>query len=141
MRAALFTESLPPLTDGVARTYTWLARAMDAEDVDFSFVSPCLPVEADPWRGRVLSQPWFSFPLYRYYRVGLAWPSRLFAALDAFTPSLIQAAAPTPLRRRLAAAGLESAKRRHWRQVHGRLLDLYRSHLEKKTAAAPLAAA
>jgi glycosyltransferase involved in cell wall biosynthesis len=97
VRVAFFTESLPPLTDGVARTYTWLAQALDEAGDDFRFISPCQPMEAEPWRGRVLAQPWFSFPLYRYYRVGLAWPRTLFRQLDQFRPQLIQAAAPTPL--------------------------------------------
>jgi glycosyltransferase involved in cell wall biosynthesis len=97
VRVAFFTESLPPLTDGVARTYTWLAQALDEAGVDFRFYSPCEPTESEPWRGRVEAQPWFSFPLYRYYRVGLALPWRLFRQLDAFKPDIVQAAAPTPL--------------------------------------------
>ena len=97
MRVAYFTESLPPLTDGVARTYTWLAEALNDAGVDFRFVSPCLPLEAEPWRGRVLQQASVAFPLYTYYRMGLPYPPRLYRELDAFKPDLIQVASPTLL--------------------------------------------
>lgn len=60
-------------------------------------MSPVAPVEEEPWRGRVLRQASFAFPLYRYYRVGLPWPPRLFADLDRFAPHLVQVAVPTPL--------------------------------------------
>jgi phosphatidylinositol alpha 1,6-mannosyltransferase len=97
MKVAYFTESLPPLTDGVARTYTWLAQALNEAGVDFRFVSPVMPLEAEPWRGRVLLQPSLAFPLYRYYRMAMPWPPSLFKALDEFKPDLIQVAAPTLL--------------------------------------------
>jgi phosphatidylinositol alpha 1,6-mannosyltransferase len=97
VRVAYFTESLPPLTDGVARTYTWLARALNEAGVDFRFYSPCLPAEEEPWRGRVERQPYFAFPLYRYYRVAMPNPLALFRHLDSFGPDIIQVAAPTPL--------------------------------------------
>jgi phosphatidylinositol alpha 1,6-mannosyltransferase len=97
MRVAYFTESVPPLTDGVARTYTWLAQALNDAGVDFRFVAPVLPAEAEPWRGRVLRQASVAFPLYTYYRVGLPNPFRVFRELDAFKPDLVQVAAPTPL--------------------------------------------
>jgi phosphatidylinositol alpha 1,6-mannosyltransferase len=85
------------LTDGVARTYTWLAKALNHLDVEFLFFSPCLPEHEEPWRSRVVQVPSFAFPLYRYYRVG--WPNAagLRRRLDAFKPDLIQVAAPTPL--------------------------------------------
>jgi len=97
MRLAYFTDSLPPLTDGVARTYTWLARALDEAGVDFRFFSPMVPEEAQPWRGRVHGQASFAFPLYRHYRVALPSPAAIFAHLDAFKPDMVQVAAPTPL--------------------------------------------
>jgi phosphatidylinositol alpha 1,6-mannosyltransferase len=97
MRVAYFTESLPPLTDGVARTYTWLAQALNDAGVDFRFIAPVCPAEEEPWRGRVLKQASVAFPLYAYYRVGLPNPAKVFRALDAFKPSLVQVAAPTPL--------------------------------------------
>jgi glycosyltransferase involved in cell wall biosynthesis len=108
MRIAYFTESLPPLTDGVARTYTWLAQALAEAGDDFRFVSPLAPAEAEPWRGRVLKQASMAFPLYRYYRIALPWPPRLYRELDAFAPQLVQVAAPTPL----GWAGIHYARRR-----------------------------
>lgn len=108
MRVAYLTESLPPLTDGVARTYTWLAQALDEAGVDFRFYSPCLPAEEKPWRGRVVKQASFAFPLYRYYRVALPSPRAIFAQWDAFRPDLMQVAAPTPL----SWLGLWYARRR-----------------------------
>jgi phosphatidylinositol alpha 1,6-mannosyltransferase len=97
MRVAYFTESVPPLTDGVARTYTWLAQALNDAGVDFRFIAPVCPAEEEPWRGRVLRQASVAFPLYSYYRVGLPNPFKVFRDLDAFKPDLVQVAAPTPL--------------------------------------------
>jgi glycosyltransferase involved in cell wall biosynthesis len=108
MRVAYFTESLPPLTDGVARTYTWLAQALNDADVDFRFVAPVCPAEEEPWRGRVLRQASVAFPLYTYYRVGLPNPFKVFRDLDAFKPDLVQVAAPTPL----GWLGIHYARRR-----------------------------
>jgi glycosyltransferase involved in cell wall biosynthesis len=125
VRLAYFTDSLPPLTDGVARTYTWLAQALDDAGDDFRFVSPMLPAEDLPWRGRVLRQPSVAFPLYRYYRVGLPWPPRLYAQLDAFKPQLVQVAAPTPL----GWAGIHYARSRRLPVVssyHTHFTDYFR---------------
>jgi glycosyltransferase involved in cell wall biosynthesis len=85
------------LTDGVARTYTYLARHLDEVGAEFRFFSPCRPEEEAPWRGRVVRQASFALPMYRYYRVGLPNPFALEAQLDSFRPDLIQVAAPTPL--------------------------------------------
>ena len=97
MRIAYFTESLPPLTDGVARTYTRLAETLNEDGHDFLFICPVTPAETEPWRGRVIQVPSVPFPLYRYYRVGLPNPFKLDPILDRFQPDLIQVAAPTPL--------------------------------------------
>lgn len=97
MKIAIFTESLPPQTDGVARTYTRLAETLNQRKIDFFFVSPFLPLEEEPWRGRVMKVASFPFPLYRYYRIGIPPIFRLGKALEAFQPDLIQVAAPTPI--------------------------------------------
>jgi glycosyltransferase involved in cell wall biosynthesis len=97
MKIAYFTESLPPLTDGVARTFTRLAETLNARKMDFRFFAPVVPMEAEPWRGRVIHVPSVPFPLYRYYRVGIPNPFRLDAILNRFRPDLIQVAAPTPM--------------------------------------------
>lgn len=97
MRIAYFTESLPPLTDGVARTFTRLAETLNRRKIDFLFFAPVLPKEEEPWRGRVIHVPSVPFPLYRYYRVGLPNPFHLDPILNRFKPDLIQVAAPTPM--------------------------------------------
>ncbi len=97
MRIAYFTESLPPLTDGVARTYTWLAAHLRAQGIEFRFYSPCAPAEPEPWGSRVKAVPYFQLPIYSYYRVGLPWGQGLTEDLDRFDPRLLQVAAPTPL--------------------------------------------
>jgi glycosyltransferase involved in cell wall biosynthesis len=97
LRIAIFTESLPPLTDGVARTYTRLAETLNEDGHEFLFICPMTPAEAEPWRGRVIQVYSVPFPLYKYYRVGLPNPFKLDPILDRFQPDLIQVAAPTPL--------------------------------------------
>ena len=97
LKIAYFTESLPPLTDGVARTYTRLIETLNSQKIDCRFFAPVLPTEAEPWRGRVTKVPSVPFPLYRYYRVGIPYGQNLDSILDAFQPDLIQVGAPTPL--------------------------------------------
>ncbi len=97
MRIAIFTESLPPLTDGVARTFTRLAECMDAEGVDFRFFSPVAPPSAgsSPWRARVHPLPSFAIPMYDYYRC--AWPhfQGLEQELEDFEPDVVHVTTPT----------------------------------------------
>ena len=97
MRIAYFTESLPPLTDGVARTYTRLAETLNLQKIDFRFFAPVSPSETEPWRGRTRRLPSFPFPLYDYYRVSIPYIQGLTRSLDDFKPDLVQVAAPTPL--------------------------------------------
>jgi glycosyltransferase involved in cell wall biosynthesis len=97
LRIAYFTESLPPLTDGVARTFTRLAETLNEQKIDFRIISPCLPAEEEPWRGRVIPVPSMTFPLYRYYRVGLPPVLKLEKMLNEFKPDLIHVSAPTPI--------------------------------------------
>ena len=117
MRIAYFTESLPPLTDGVARTYTRLAETLNEDGHDFLFICPMTPAETEPWRGRVIRVPSVPFPLYKYYRVGLPNPFKLDPILDRFQPDLIQVAAPTPL----CLYGQNYANRRKIPQACGRI--------------------
>lgn len=85
------------MTDGVARTFTRLAETLNHHHIDFRIVSPALPLEAEPWRGRVTHVPWIPFPLYRYYRVGLPPVWKLEKMLNDFKPDLIHVSAPTPI--------------------------------------------
>ncbi|HVM33641.1 MAG TPA: glycosyltransferase family 1 protein [bacterium] len=96
MRVAYFTESLPPLTDGVARTYTRLAETLNQRKIDFRFFAPVRPGESDPWRQRTKRLPSVPFPLYDYYRVSIPYFQGLTEDLDLFKPEIIQVAAPTP---------------------------------------------
>ncbi|HTA77059.1 MAG TPA: glycosyltransferase family 1 protein [bacterium] len=97
MRIAYFTESLPPLTDGVAHTFTRLAETLNEQQIDFRIISPSLPTETEPWRGRVIKVPSIPFPLYRYYRIGLPPILKLEKILNEFKPDLIHVSAPTPI--------------------------------------------
>jgi phosphatidylinositol alpha 1,6-mannosyltransferase len=97
LRIAYFTESLPPLTDGVAHTFTRLAETLNEQKIDFRIISPSLPTDAEPWRGRVTKVPSVPFPLYRYYRVGLPPVFKLEKILNDFKPDLIHVSAPTPI--------------------------------------------
>ena len=97
MRIAYFTESLPPLTDGEARTFTRLVETLNEQKINFRIISPSVPVDEEPWRGRVIQVPSVTFPLYRYYRVGLPPVLKLEKALNEFKPDLIHVSAPTPI--------------------------------------------
>jgi len=53
LRVAYFSDCLPPLTDGVARTLSHLAQTLHTERVDFRFLASVVPAEDLPWRDRV----------------------------------------------------------------------------------------
>ena len=53
MKIAYFTESLPPLIDGVTRTLTRLAGTLESEGIDFRFYSPVKPDDSISWNHRV----------------------------------------------------------------------------------------
>ena len=90
-------KSLPPLTDGVARTFTRLAETLNHRNIDFRIISPSLPLEVEPWRGRVTQVPSIPLFVYRYYRVGLPPIVKLEKTLNEFKPDLIHVSAPTPI--------------------------------------------
>jgi len=97
MRIAYFTESLPPLIDGVTRTLTQLAMTLEQEKVEFRFFAPVRPDTTFPWRHRVHTVGSITFPFYRYYRVGLPYFQGVETALDTFNPDLVHVTSPTPL--------------------------------------------
>jgi len=74
-----------------------LAETLNQRKIDFRIISPFLPTEEEPWRGRVTQVPSVPFLLYRYYRIGLPPICQLEKALDEFKPDLIQVSAPTPI--------------------------------------------
>ncbi len=109
MRVAYFTESLPPMTDGVARTLTHLVNTLESEQVDYRFFSPIKPTAAIEWHGKVRKVFSVPFVLYDTYRVGVPYFHGLQAELDSFQPDLIHIVSPTLL----GLYGLNYAKRRN----------------------------
>jgi glycosyltransferase involved in cell wall biosynthesis len=108
MRVAYFTESLPPSTDGVARTLSHLADTLEHEGVDFRFFCPFAPDASFAWHDKVRKVPSVPFPLYRHYRVGMPPFSWIGRQLDEFRPDVVHIASPTPL----GVYGLRYARRR-----------------------------
>lgn len=97
MRIAYFTESLPPLTDGVSLTLSKLADWLQKLDVEFLFFSPFKPDTKFEWVEKVRQVFSVPFPLYREYRVCVPMFDNLYKELDQFKPDIIHVAAPTPL--------------------------------------------
>ena len=93
MKIAYFTESLPPLTDGVSHTLSNLKQSLVDEGHDFLFFSPFTP-EVDGWRGKVMKIISLPFPLYPRYRFSLPAFHDLKPALDSFRPDIIHICSP-----------------------------------------------
>ena len=109
MRIAYFTETLPPLVDGVARTLSHLVETLENHKVDFRFYSPVRPDASLAWRHRVRKVPALPFLPYRGYRIGLPFLAPLITDLDHFQPDLIHVVNPTLLGLR----GLIYGRHRH----------------------------
>jgi glycosyltransferase involved in cell wall biosynthesis len=93
MKVAYFTESLPPLVDGVSHTLSYLQKSLEAEKIDYMFFSPFLPTDEN-WADKVehiLSVP---FPLYTKYRVSLPAFHDLRNSLAQFAPDIIHICSP-----------------------------------------------
>ncbi len=105
MRIALFTESLPPQTDGVSHTMSRLAETLENLEIDYQFFSPFKPDASINWHNRVREVISVPFPLYTDYRIGLPMFEKLYDALNNFSPDIIHVASPTPL----GIAGLDYA--------------------------------
>lgn len=93
MRIAYFTESLPPLTDGVSRTLSYLKKTLEKENIDYKFYSPFRPPENN-WDGKVYKIISTPFPLYTRYRVSLPSFHDLAHSLDKFRPDIIHVCSP-----------------------------------------------
>jgi glycosyltransferase involved in cell wall biosynthesis len=93
MKIAYFTESLPPLTDGVSHTLSNLKQSLSDEGHDFLFFSPFSP-EIDGWRDKVMKIISLPFPLYPRYRFSLPAFHDLKPALDKFRPDIIHICSP-----------------------------------------------
>ena len=108
MRVAYFSETLPPLTDGVTRTLARLADSLQSEGVEFQFFSAMAPDGSVRWRDRCYRVPSLPFLPYDYYRIGLPLFNTLDGPLDAFAPDVVHAVNPTPL----GLYGIAYARRR-----------------------------
>ncbi len=93
MRIAYFTESLPPLVDGVSHTLGYLRKSLADNDIDYRFYSPFMP--DDPaWRSDVTQLISIRFPLYRKYLVSLPAFHDLRTGLNRFKPDLLHICSP-----------------------------------------------
>jgi len=98
MRIAYFSESLPPIVDGVSRTLTRLLDTLTADPaLDFRVYSPWVPGPAVSWHRRVRRIASIAFPPYPEYRLGLPYGQGVVEDLDRFRPDLVHAVSPTPL--------------------------------------------
>jgi len=105
MKIAYFTESLPPLTDGVSRTLSYLQKSLKKENIDYRFFSPFKPL-SDDWEDKVHKIISVPFPLYTRYRVSIPALHDLKHLLRNFKPDLIHICSPIFL----GAAGNRYAK-------------------------------
>ncbi|MBN1153612.1 glycosyltransferase family 1 protein [candidate division KSB1 bacterium] len=99
MKVAYFTESLPPQTDGVARTLVNLIQTLETNHIEFRFISPFKPSNSIPWSDKVYKVSSVPFILYRDYRFSLPLLDRLELedVLDSFAPDIIHTVSPTAL--------------------------------------------
>jgi glycosyltransferase involved in cell wall biosynthesis len=93
MRIVYFTESLPPLVDGVSHTLGYLRETLDSENVEYLFISPFLP-EGNGWDGRVAHILSVPFPLYTKYRISLPAFHDLRTVLGKFRPDIVHNCSP-----------------------------------------------
>jgi glycosyltransferase involved in cell wall biosynthesis len=108
LKIAYFADSLPPSTDGVARTFVQLVNTLQEENLDYHFFSPFKPGKNYSWNTRV--EQVFSVPLFLYdqYRISLPAAWKIHEQLDEFNPDIVHATSPTFL----GQAGLKYAQKR-----------------------------
>ena len=93
MKVAFFTESLPPLTDGVSRTLLYLKQTLDSEGIDHRFYSPFYPNDSG-WNNHVFRLISIPFPLYTRYKMSLPVFHDLENDLVDFEPDIIHICSP-----------------------------------------------
>jgi len=93
MRIAYFTESLPPLVDGVSHSLGYLHKSLISHEIECRFYSPFLPADKS-WEGSVCQVISIPFPLYTRYRVSLPAFHDLKYSLDKFRPDLVHTCSP-----------------------------------------------
>jgi len=97
MRIAYFTETLPPLTDGVVNTLCHLINTLDEERVDYRFFSPVRPDSRFHWNHRVHKIASLSLKPHFHYRIALPYFHGIHDELDAMRPDLIHVVTPSLL--------------------------------------------
>jgi hypothetical protein len=107
MRVAYFTDSLPPVADGVTRTLVRLIETLPGADVAFRIFAAQRPDPRSPWREAVHRISALPLPVYPSSRIGLPYVRGIDAALRDFAPDLVHVVSPTPL----GWYGLERARR------------------------------
>lgn len=109
MRVVFIADSLPPSTDGVARTYTNLVATLQQKEVEYFFISPFKPDSDIPWSDKVHQVYYVPFLLYPHYRLGLPLLQNLQEKMDQFQPDIVHVSSPTLM----GKMGVNYAKRRH----------------------------
>ncbi|OGV71907.1 MAG: hypothetical protein A3K19_07350 [Lentisphaerae bacterium RIFOXYB12_FULL_65_16] len=99
MRVTLVTETYPPEVNGVARTLDRLVRYLRRCGDEVQLLVPRFPagrngIERDVTVTQFRSIP---LPLYPQVRIGLALPSEIVGALNAFSPDVVHVATEGPL--------------------------------------------
>lgn len=97
MTIVYFSESLPPLVDGVTLTLGHLFETLEKRGIEFRIYSPFDPGERVGWSSRVQTMPSMVFPLYRDYRLSLPPGPTIARQIDALAPQLIHVVSPTPV--------------------------------------------
>lgn len=97
MKIAYFTESLPPLVDGVTRTLCNLVNTLEKGSISYRFFAPVKPESDVAWRDKVHKVASAPFFLYKYYRIGLPYFNGIDRQLDSFKPDVVHVVSPTLL--------------------------------------------
>jgi glycosyltransferase involved in cell wall biosynthesis len=112
-RVAYFSDSVPPIADGVSRTLCRLAETLLEDRFDFRFFSAVKQGPECSWADRVHKVPAIPFPLYPEYRIALPVAGSLDPPVAGFRPDQVHVVSPTPL----GTYGLDVARRRRVRAV------------------------
>ncbi len=97
MKAAYFTESLPPLVDRVTHTLCNLVNTLEKDKIAYRFFAPVKPDSDVAWRDHVYKVASAPFLFYPYYRVGLPYLNGIDRQLDHIKPDVIHVVSPTLL--------------------------------------------
>src|SRR2546426_782927 len=95
MRVVYCSDLVPPVVDGVSRTFAQLVPNLAESGVDFMFVAAGKPAPTLAWRDRVHAVPAVPLPLYPSYKLGLPITGRVNRVLDQFTPDLVHVVTPS----------------------------------------------